>query len=352
MSVKYKVCIRCMTYNHADFISSALDGFAMQQTTFPFVCVIMDDASTDGEQDVIKKYMFTNFDLNDDSCVRSEETNDYTMTFVRHKTNKNCYFAVYFLKYNHYSINKGKMGYINEWNDYAKYRAICEGDDYWIDPLKLQKQVEFMDCHKECSMVICNAIDIDYSSKSEFQQNPILTEVSRYVTKRELFREVHGLIPTASMCYRTACLQNEPSFFRLKHVGDRPLRMWYALCGEIYYFCEPMVVYRIGVPGSFGKRSNSNHEYAKRVCEEMIDFYNEYDRYTEYKYHDDVEYMKYREEYGYYIRAKDWKALTKCQFYKVKPLKERIRMRIRIWIHYVHPSIYRIYSLLKHKCNL
>ncbi len=54
---KWQVCVKCFTYNHASYIEDAMNGFTMQQTNFPFVCTIVDDASTDGEQDVIKKYL-------------------------------------------------------------------------------------------------------------------------------------------------------------------------------------------------------------------------------------------------------------------------------------------------------
>ena len=59
----FLVCARCFTYNHAPYIEDAMNGFCMQQTHFPYVCVIVDDASTDGESEVIKNYLQTHFDL-------------------------------------------------------------------------------------------------------------------------------------------------------------------------------------------------------------------------------------------------------------------------------------------------
>jgi hypothetical protein len=150
------VCARCTTFNHSKYIVDAMNGFTMQETTFPFVCTIIDDASTDGEQEVIKKYLKEYFNLDDKSVVRNEETNDYVLTFARHKTNKNCYFAVLYLKYNHYNIKKNKLFYIAEWLDTAKYTALCEGDDYWTDPNKLQKQVDFLESHPNYGMVYTN----------------------------------------------------------------------------------------------------------------------------------------------------------------------------------------------------
>jgi len=155
-SFNYLVCVRCFTFNHARYITDALNGFSIQETSFPFVCTIVDDASTDGEQDVISNYLQENFDLKDKNTCREKETDDYRLAFAQHKNNKNCFFAVLYLKYNHYSnfnIESRKFQYISEWHDNAKYSALCEGDDYWIDPLKLQKQVDFMETHPDYGMV-------------------------------------------------------------------------------------------------------------------------------------------------------------------------------------------------------
>lgn len=149
--IQFKVRVNCTTFNHASYIEDTLNGFTMQQTTFPFVCTIFDDYSTDGEQEIITKYLKDFFDFDDLSVAREKETDDYTMVFVRHKTNKNCYFVVVFLKYNHYSIRKPKPPYVLEWNN-TPYYAICEGDDYWIDPYKLQKQVDIMEADESISM--------------------------------------------------------------------------------------------------------------------------------------------------------------------------------------------------------
>ncbi|MBR4365861.1 MAG: glycosyltransferase family 2 protein, partial [Bacteroidaceae bacterium] len=86
MNINFIVRVSCMTFNHAPYIEDAMNGFTMQETTFPFVCTIIDDASTDGEQEVIKKYLQEHFDLEDSSVVRNEETDDYVLTFARHKT--------------------------------------------------------------------------------------------------------------------------------------------------------------------------------------------------------------------------------------------------------------------------
>ena len=68
--IDFLVCVRSYTYNHAPYIEDAMNGFSMQQTNFPFVCVIVDDASTDGEPEVIMNYLNCHFDLDNETIVR------------------------------------------------------------------------------------------------------------------------------------------------------------------------------------------------------------------------------------------------------------------------------------------
>lgn len=154
---KFKVTVRCMTYNQSKYITDAMNGFTMQQTSFPFVCAIVDDASTDGEQEVIRKYVEDNFDFSEGSVAFLKETDYAHITYAQHKTNKNCYFAVLYLKENHYSQKKPKMGYLSEWRDMCEYEAMCEGDDYWIVPNKLQMQADLLDSDHMIGMVRTDA---------------------------------------------------------------------------------------------------------------------------------------------------------------------------------------------------
>ena len=152
----YKVCVYCSTFNQTSYIKDTMDGFCMQQTNFPFVCLIMDDASTDGEPEVIKQYLNDHFDTE-----WTKETDDYHLTLARHQENKNCFFAVYLLKYNHYSIKKPRLKYYREVTDEIDYVALCEGDDYWTDAHKLQKQADALDANPQATLVYTNFQTID-----------------------------------------------------------------------------------------------------------------------------------------------------------------------------------------------
>lgn len=167
---KYKVYVCCNTYNHAAYITDALNGFVMQETNFPFVVCVIDDASTDGEQAVIRQYVNKNFDTDNPDVAYQRETDYAEITFTQHKTNKNCFLVVHYLKYNHYQHNISMRSYLDEWRNDSEYIALCEGDDYWTDPLKLQKQVDFLDINPD--YVLCTHYYTQY-----FQENSRMGDV-------------------------------------------------------------------------------------------------------------------------------------------------------------------------------
>ena len=124
------VSILCDTFNHEKYISQALDGFIMQQTSFPFEIIVHDDASTDNTAQIIREYELKYPDL----------------------------FVPIYQTENQFSKPE-----VNIWTDITfpkargKYIALCEGDDYWTDPLKLQKQVDFLEENPEYGMVHTDA---------------------------------------------------------------------------------------------------------------------------------------------------------------------------------------------------
>lgn len=118
------VSISCLVYNHSHFLRECLDGFVMQKTDFPFEAIVHDDASTDGSAEIIREY-----------AEKYPEIIQpiYEQENVFSKDPSAC----------SREINKRIRG---------KYVAICEGDDYWTDPHKLQRQVDYMEAHPNCSL--------------------------------------------------------------------------------------------------------------------------------------------------------------------------------------------------------
>lgn len=118
------VSIQCTAYNHEKYIRDALDGFLIQKTSFRFEVIVHDDVSTDGTTAIIREY--------------AEKYPDIIKPIYE--------------KENQYSKHDGTLEKIMIGACKGKYIAFCEGDDYWIDPYKLQKQVDFMETHPDCSL--------------------------------------------------------------------------------------------------------------------------------------------------------------------------------------------------------
>ena len=145
---EYKVLVYCATFNQSKYIEDTLNGFAIQKTSFPFVCLVIDDASTDGEQDVLKRWIESHCNPKD------IEMYDHPLSMILKapdKDNLNCIYVIHLLKKNLFRKQE-KRDIISFWERQCKYEALCEGDDYWIDPLKLQKQVDFMDKNPNYSL--------------------------------------------------------------------------------------------------------------------------------------------------------------------------------------------------------
>ena len=249
---KFLVCIRCMTYNQSAYITDALDGFCMQQTDFPFYVVVFDDASIDGEQKIIKTYLDEHCDQYDGNVYKQWERDEAYYTFAQHLENKNCHFLVAYLKKNLYKTPR-KSELIKEWC-VAKYMALCEGDDYWTDPLKLQRQVDFLEEHEE------------YSASTENGRIHFLADDSYALFSEEKTRDVpfddlliRRRFPTASVVYRS-CYSLGLS--RLTPPGfDTQTWAYLATQGKIHFNSVVSSVYRRGC----GITSNDRIRWAYTV---------------------------------------------------------------------------------------
>lgn len=135
----YKVATQCMTYNHANYIEDTLHGFAIQDTDFPVVYLVVDDASTDGEQDVIRNWANNNL-IKKDGVELYRNLSYGQLIEGTLKGKPQLTFVMLLLSENHYQSGKDfkKYEFISEWLNDAKYHAICEGDDYWPFSDKLQ----------------------------------------------------------------------------------------------------------------------------------------------------------------------------------------------------------------------
>lgn len=205
--------IICVCYNHEKYIRACLDGFIMQKCDFSFEVIIHDDASTDNSANIIREYQEKYPEI-----IKPiyQKENKYT-------TNENIWIDYIFPKVN------------------GKYIAMCDGDDYWTDPLKLQKQVDFLESHPD--YVLCyHKVQELYPDGKILDDNFNKENVEKDVTLQYL-AEHSNVIHTPSIVFRKKTpilpleLSNLPA-------GDYPLNMYLLQFGKGKYFPNEMAIYR------------------------------------------------------------------------------------------------------------
>lgn len=254
----YKVLVRCFTYNQSKYIEDALSGFAMQQTDFPFVCLVMDDCSTDGEQEFIKTWMERECDMEKAEYIDLELSN---VILVPHKSNLSCDFAFYFLKQNLYGTGEKKMKHVTPWREHCEYEAMCEGDDYWIHFGKLQMQVSFLDSHLDYGLV---HTDFNLTKGKRNHQTVIYPDGKAFPDV--LTKGIH--VGTATALYRLKTYAVIPKYFLGKGwpMGDYPLWIEIAYISKIHYIPEVTACYRI-----LEQSASHSQDFQK-----LLNFYNSF----------------------------------------------------------------------------
>lgn len=300
--IRYIVTIECMTYNHSLYIVDALKGFEIQQVDFPVVYVIVDDASTDGEPEILRLWAEKNLELSENGVACRCRMPYGELIYARHKNNENAFYAILLLDENHYQTGrvKLKLDYVAEWTSKSKYIAICEGDDYWIDPLKLQKQVDFMEAHPDYSMCFHNAVIF-------YDDAPVAPKIfnnikeSREVSLEELI--ANWIVPSASLVYRTSCLP----IFQVKEKivsVDWQMILHFASCGKTWACKDVMSFYRMTYyTDSETSRHKDDGEF---MCYQKYHILESFDEFTNYKYHKIVgKYSKFWYDYSIFTRRKN-----------------------------------------------
>jgi len=240
------VTVCCSTYNQEPFITQALDGFVMQKTTFPFEILINDDASSDSTLKIIQKYAATYSNIK----ILTHEKNQWGEG-MRNGT----FFGFEPFVYNLMPEAKGK------------YLAFCEGDDFWTDPLKLQKQFDYMESHPECSMcyhsyaTLCERVVVERTND----------KIGKYYTSKELFSVPDG-IASSTKIFRNIYSDNTKDI--IQHFsGDYLFTSYMGLFGSCGYVSGVKnSIYRLHKGGVW---TGLNREVQKlRYLEMLENLYN------------------------------------------------------------------------------
>jgi len=289
------------THNHAPFIAQAIESVLMQQTDFPFDILLHDDASTDGTADVCRAY--------------AKEHPD-KITLIAQSVNQ-------------YQIDRRIQSHILIPRVKAKYTAILDGDDFWVDPLKLQKQTDYMENHPDCTLCIGSANVVDVNNKVVGRVAPY--DEDRVVDPADMIRGGGGFVATNTILMPTELLKNLPEFADHIEAEDIPFQLLGALAGYAWYIAGTLIAYRQLVPGSWSVRQYaSSMETRIKTSRDVIALNEGYDAYSGGKYHEAfVQAIQYQEFLilCYTHKLREAMRPPYRRFYDALSAKRKIRLR-------------------------
>ncbi len=313
-SNEVKVTIRCIVYNHAKFLRKCLEGFVNQKTNFRYQIVIHDDASTDGSAEIIQEFV-----------------NNYPELFVAILQKENQYSQG--VKIGEKFVNDKCIG---------EYIAICEGDDYWTDNDKLQKQYDFMISHPNCTLCAHAVTWVNNKTNKTRYYGPG-TE-SRFYSADEVILGGGGFVATCSLMVRRDIYFNRPACFSYRGVGDFQLQMHSAFSGDFYYMSDCMAVYNYMSSSASWSSKRGNAKQASSTSKRKVTYtemLENVDKYYEYKYTDAIQKRIAIDKFKAYLRKGEYKEL-KSQKYKKQYKELTLKNKIKITMGAYFPWLFKL----------
>lgn len=249
------VSVCCVVYNHEKYIKDCLNGILMQKVDFEYEIVILDDQSTDGTREILEEYQ-----------------KRYPQKIFVFQPVENIY------------TNKKRPSFLSKFNEKhikGKYVAHCDGDDYWIDDRKLQKQIDFLEMNPDYSMTMHNAYQRNVVDNTEcLMKNDT---ISHELKAEDIILLKGGMWPTASIVGKKeiSLLNHELLEFG---IGDWPTQLWAIHIGKCYYFKDIMGVYRYMVPGSWSEETHCDMKHEASHVIDMIKLLVKYNKITKGKF--------------------------------------------------------------------
>ena len=318
MEKEIAVSVVCDAYNHEKYIAQCLDGIVMQKTNFAFEVLVHDDASTDKTADIIREYEKKYPEL-----IKPvyQTVNQYT----RGGTERFQYPRV-----------KGK------------YIAMCEGDDYWTDPLKLQKQYDALEANPDVDICTHRAIMWDD------QQGKALRDIAPrnadgIIPVEDVIWGGGGFVATNSILYRTQIQIDRPPFRQMSHL-DYFLQIHGSLRSGMLYLDDCMSVYRYLTAGSW--TLNTRKDPAKIIAnlQEMETIMNQLDQDTNGMYHELIQKTMLNRRFHDFKGINDCKELLKPQY---RPFMQELSRaeRMKIYMKAYLPALGEVSVFLRKICN-
>lgn len=279
------VSVLCTTFNHEKYIADTLNSFLAQETSYNFEIIVHDDASSDGTQDIIKQFQ-RRYPTLIKPILQSENQYSKHVEIMRDIV---------------YPMARGK------------YLAFCEGDDYWRDKNKLQKQIDFLERHPDYSACVHNTVQLNCRTGQRSLMTDIFSETDLSV-KDIILAEDKTYHYSATVC-RTKWIREMPDLFFGIGVGDYPTSIYLALQGKIHYFPDEMSVYRRFVEGSWTttmeKEDKHKNDRVKEHYKRIANFLDAVNEYSKGEYSEVISFVKQKNDFTMLVSEKRFKKAKK-----------------------------------------
>lgn len=306
-----KVSVLCLTYNQKDYIGDCLRGFISQNTDFDFEILVHDDASTDGTTEIVMEYV--------------EKYPNIVIPFFEEE--------------NQYSKGIQISQEILAHHVRGEYVAICEGDDYWCDNLKLQNQVDFLEMNPDYSACTHDSFILNCRNNEmrvyREEKADLDVDIADIISWR------NRVFLTSSVMIRSNLLKRDSTFWA-KGFGDYPAALWYAINGKIRFLAKPMSVYREYANGSWTNSQEKSKRKQIETFEEINELLDRFNEYTNGQYFESVFSTKRENTISILSIKEEYKRIIKE--YPEEMEKANWKGKVVLWVRAYIPVLWKVFE--------
>ena len=323
-----KVSVSCLVYNHEKYLRQCLDSLLMQETNFKYEILIHDDASTDGSADIIREYESKFPDI-----IKPiyQTENQYSKQVQISWT---------------YQYPRAR----------GKYLAWCEGDDFWSDKKKLQKQYDIMEKNSDCSFCVHTVRYVKENGEitekvKPYGENQDCKKGSIQMLKTIFYQNVCPYQTSSFFArreYVTEEIEKIPEFISKCRVGDVPLIMLFSSKGSVYYIAEEMSCYRMFSMASWSRKFERDQNKKIAHLENLKDCIKNFDEYTSKRYSEMINYKIKEIEFNI-LRLKELYREMISSRYKEQYKKLNAKEKIYYKLFGYFPNLYKRYKEYKNR---
>ena len=306
MNNEIMVSVSCLVYNHEKYLRKCLDGFVMQKTNFKFEVLVHDDASTDGSANIIREYEAKYPDI----------IKPIYQTENQHSKR----------------LHGGITGNFQMPRAKGKYYAECEGDDYWCDEYKLQKQFDALENNPDCKLCVHRVAIFDSNTNEDMGCCPQEEQKTGVIDSNVFTNQIlerYSYQTSSYFCDKQMYIEkNDEEFVMLSPTGDEAVVMYFGCKANVYYINDIMSKYRKFSEGSWSSSYRNNNQQRINIQKRRVESLKAFNDFSDYKYNKTCKRVIRRNEYEIAALSNDYRGMIKYPEFLKKDNKKTIFLAI------------------------